>query len=33
MYTEKKYVRKINGSPTGQVAVMKEKVLLIHPKL
>ena len=33
IYTEKKYVRKINGSPPGQVAVMKEKVLLIHPKL
>ena len=33
IYTEKKYVRKINGSPPGQVTVMKEQVLLIHPKL
>ena len=33
IYTEKKYVRKIKGSPPGQVAVMKEQVLLIHPKL
>ena len=32
-YTERKYVRKIKGSPPGQVAVMKEKVLLIQPKL
>ena len=33
IYTEKKYIRKINGSLPGQVAVMKEQVLLIHPKL
>ena len=32
-YTERKYVRKIKGSLPGQVAVMKEKVLLIQPKL
>ena len=33
IYTEKKYVRKVNGSQPGKVAVMKEQVLLIHPKL
>jgi predicted ribosome quality control (RQC) complex YloA/Tae2 family protein len=33
IYTERKYVRKIKGSLPGQVAVMKEKVLLVQPKL
>ena len=33
IYTEKKYVRKINGSLPGKVTVMKEQILLIHPKL
>ena len=33
IYTEKKYVRKIKGSLPGQVAVIKEQVLLVQPKL
>ena len=33
IYTERKYVRKIKGSLPGHVAVMKEKVLLVQPKL
>lgn len=31
IYTEKKYVRKLKGSPAGQVIVEKEEVLMIEP--
>lgn len=32
IYTQAKYVRKVKGSPTGQVVVDKESVLMIEPK-
>ena len=32
IYTEKKFVRKIKGSPAGQVRVEKESVILVEPK-
>jgi predicted ribosome quality control (RQC) complex YloA/Tae2 family protein len=32
IYTEKKYVRKIKGSPAGSVKVDREKVLMVTPK-
>jgi predicted ribosome quality control (RQC) complex YloA/Tae2 family protein len=31
IYTEKKYVRKIKGAPTGQVVVDKENTILVEP--
>ena len=32
IYTQKKYVRKMKGSPAGQVIVEKEDVVMVEPK-
>ncbi|MFN3386176.1 MAG: hypothetical protein ACK42Y_06260, partial [Candidatus Thermochlorobacter sp.] len=33
IYTEKKYVRKPKGAPTGSVIVEREEVLMVKPRL